>query len=104
VSTRRRKRSHQPAQAATATAPAREAQAPPALPEYNWRTFPVYFAFWLGAFIGLYAGILAQASDNTLVATVIFIVIAFFLGLGVSRLGVVWMMRHQWVKPRPRRR
>ena len=74
------------------------------MPEYKWRTFPVYFAFWLGAFIGLELGIVAGVSDNSNLQLILFIGVAMFLGFGLSRLVTVWVMRHNWVKPRPKKR
>ena len=80
--------------------------APPG-PIWKWRTFPVYFAFALGAFIGLYAGILGSALQDEgegwfLTAT--FIGVAIMLGLGFSRLSTRWLMDRNWIKPRSARK
>ena len=74
------------------------------MPEYHWRTFPVYFAFAVGGFIGLYVGIIVQATGNSMAATIAFVAFALMLGFGLSRLMVRFMVTHQWVKPRPRKR
>jgi hypothetical protein len=100
----RRAREHQVAQAAPSAAPGPGATPAPPLPEWKWKTFPVYFAFWLAALIFLELGIIAGASGNSTFTTVVSGVVALFLGFGVARLAVNWMMRHQWVKPRPKRR
>lgn len=107
MSTRRRTRKaasvHPPATVGvTAAAPA--AQARPPLPQYRWRQFPVYFALALGLFIGLELGLIAGWSDSTLLTTIFSSVIAVFLGFGIARLVVVWMMNHNWVRPRPKRK
>lgn len=62
---------------------------------WKWRTFPVYFAFALGAFIGLYLGLIASALDREgeqWLSTGIFIAIAIMLGLGLSRLTTKWLV------------
>jgi hypothetical protein len=91
-----------PGAAQTAT-PGPAATPKPPVPEFKWKTFPVYFAFWLGALIFLELGIIAGATGNSAFTTVISAVVALFLGFGVARLAVNWMMRHNWVKPRPKR-
>ena len=86
-----------------AAAPAQPGQpARPATPEYKWRTFPVYLAFWLGAFIGLELGIIAGVSDNSNLQLILFAGTAMFLGFGMSRLVSVWLMRKNWLKPKPK--
>lgn len=102
---RRRKRGSGGGGAAVATAPQPQAQpqpARPAIPQYKWRTFPVYFAFWLGALIFLELGIIAGATGDSTFTTVISVIVAMFLGFGVARLAVVFMMSRQWIKPRPK--
>ena len=36
------------------------AYVPVAMPAWKWKTFPVYFAFSMGGFIGLYVGVLVE--------------------------------------------
>lgn len=66
------------------------------LPQWNWRTFPVFFAFALGLFLGSYFGVLAgdiQArNDNPVLVWVIFITSALLLGLAFSRFTTRWML------------
>jgi hypothetical protein len=102
---RRQRRAQQQAatQANTAVpAPATEASRP-ALPQWKWKTFPVYLAFWLGALIFLELGIIAGATGGSTFSTVVSAVVALFLGFGVARLLTTWMRQHNWVKPRPKR-
>jgi hypothetical protein len=101
----RRAREQQAAapQGAPSAAPGPVAGVRPPVPEYKWKTFPVYFAFWLGALIFLQLGIIAAAVGGVFYVAVGAIV-AMFLGFGVARLVVNWMMRREWVKPRPKRR
>jgi hypothetical protein len=56
------------------------------------------------AFIGLELGIVAGVSDNSTLQLILFAVTAMFLGFGMSRLVSAWLMRKNWVKPRPKRR
>lgn len=81
---------------------------PPPLPVWHWRTFPVYFAFALGAFLGVYAGYLAGfiqgKSDAIAPAYVVFIASALLLGFGLSRFTSRFMVTRRWVKPRPKKR
>jgi hypothetical protein len=81
-------------------------RAPAATAPWNWRTFPVYFAFSLGLFIGVYLGFIAGVlnDSNGTVAVVVFIVAALFLGFGFSRLTTRFMINRRWVKPRAKRR
>jgi hypothetical protein len=80
------------------------APARPPLPEYRWRTFPVYFALFLGMFVGLELGLIAGWLESGLLTTFFSAVVAVFLGFGIARLVVFWMMNHNWVKPRPKRK
>ena len=92
-----------PAHAAT---PA-EGQRSAAMPTpWKWRTFPVFFAFALGLFIGVYAGFIAGVlkDENDTVSLVVFVIAALFLGFGFSRLTTRFMIERRWVKPRTRRR
>jgi hypothetical protein len=106
---RRQRRAREQAVTPTATgapsaAPGPVAAARPALPDWKWKTFPVYFAFWLGALIFLELGIIAGATGGSTFSTVVSAVVALFLGFGVARFVVTWMMSRNWVKPRPKRR
>lgn len=104
------------ARASAEPTPARDQESPPAqrpgfvpvpLPAWRWRTFPVYFAFAMGLFLGVYAGAIAgivNENGNNVPMLVVFLVAAIMLGLGLSRLTTRWMMSRNWIKPRPRKR
>ena len=77
--------------------------ASPALPEWNWRTMPVFIALSAGLFLGLLLGSGAVAGGST-VSTVIFLVVAGMLGISVSRMVMRLLMRRGIIKPQPRRR
>jgi hypothetical protein len=70
------------------------------MPKWDWRTFPVYFAFSLGGFIGLYMGLIAGSTANNTVSLVVFTVWAILLGFGFSRITSRWMMSHNWGRRR----
>jgi hypothetical protein len=79
----------------------------PTGPVWRWRTFPVYFAFSLGIFIGLYVGLLGswmQDEREGWFLTAAFIGVAIMLGLGFSRLSTRWLMDRNWIKPRTARK
>ncbi len=103
-----RRRTRKP-RAATATPgvssvpPAAPARINAALAPWHWRTFPVYFAFSLGGFVGLYLGMIAQAVNNTVLSLVVFILFASLLGFGLSRITTRVMITRNWVRPRPPR-
>jgi hypothetical protein len=85
------------AQAATAPVPK-----PLPLPEWKWRTFPVFFAFALGGFLGLYMGLWASLSDTGfLIASVVW---AVLLGAGFSRLSTRWILSRRWNRAQQRRK
>jgi hypothetical protein len=65
------------------------------MPRWQWRTFPVYFAFSLGGFLGLYMGLIASATSET-VQLVFFMVWAILLGFGFSRITSRWMISRNW--------
>ena len=92
----------QPTTASTATAEG--ANARPPLPEWKWKTFPVYFAFWAAALIFLELGIIAGDTGQSTFTTVVTVVVALFLGFGVARLTTTWLRQHDWVKARPKGR
>lgn len=77
---------------------------PPPMPEWKWKAFPVYFAFALGGFIGLYFGVIVQAANNPVLTTAVFIGFALLLGFGLSRISTRFLISRQWVKPRPRKK
>jgi len=108
--TKRRTRRERPARS-TAAAPAPAGPGPQQAaprPAWKWRTFPVYFAFSVALFIGVYAGFLAgyvQGNEgNGTFATVIFIVSALLLGFGLSRITTQFLISRNWIKPRPKKR
>ncbi|MGE0598890.1 MAG: hypothetical protein AB7J35_03580 [Dehalococcoidia bacterium] len=78
------------------TSPAAASQQAIPMPKWEWRTFPVYFAFSLGGFIGLYMGLVAGATSNNTVSLIVFTVWAILLGFGFSRITSRWMMSHNW--------
>ena len=102
-----RKRSRRPS--ASRPAPSTDATsasvyvAPP-MPGWKWKTFPVYFAFSIGGFIGLYFGVIVAGVDNSTFTTVVFIGFALLLGFGLSRISTRFLISRRWVKPRPRRK
>jgi hypothetical protein len=65
----------------------------------QWRTFPVYFAFALGAFIGLELGLLS-ANLPEFYALSISVGLAIMLGLGLSRLTTRWLLQRRLIKAR----
>ncbi|PFG74780.1 hypothetical protein A9A59_2021 [Tepidiforma thermophila] len=101
---RRRRRPHgSPATPGTAQpAPAAQAARPIPLPEWKWRTFPVFFAFALGGFLGLYMGLWASLNDTAfLLASVTW---AVLLGAGFSRLSTRWILSRRWTRAQRRKR
>lgn len=66
------------------------------MPKWHWRTFPVYFAFAVGGFIGLYTALLAEATSNSNVWLVVFGFWAVLLGFGFSRITSRWLIGHNW--------
>lgn len=66
------------------------------MPKWQWRTFPVYFAFAIGGFLGLYMGIIAGATNNGAVTAVFFGLWAVLLGFGLSRLTSTWLLSRGW--------
>ena len=77
------------------------------LPPWRWKTFPVYFAFSVGLFLGVYGGaigaITASGDDgNSAFFLIVSVLAAILLGFGLSRIVVRWMTQRNWVKPRRR--
>lgn len=79
----------------------------PPLPQWHWRTFPVFFAFSLAAFLGVYIGSFTGYSwgrNGNLVPTQIALAVtAVLLGFGVARLAVVGLMRIGIIRPQPKK-
>jgi len=70
------------------------------MPNWQWRTFPVYLAFAVGGFIGLYMGLISGATDNGAIYTFSFVFWALLLGFGFSRLTTRWILSRNWGKRR----
>lgn len=98
---RRRTRGHSGDGGEAAGKPA-PATTPPPLPEWNWRTMPVFIALSVGLFVGLYLGV--AVSGTGIVATIVFLVIAGMLGISVARYVMRLLMQRGIIKPQPRRR
>lgn len=77
---------------------------PVPMPDWKWKTFPVYFAFAMGGFIGMYTGVIAGAADNPNFFTFFAIFWAILLGVGFSRFTTRWIMSRQWAQKRARKR
>lgn len=95
---RRRRRRGRESGAAVATT---TGGSPPPLPEWRWRTMPVFTALAFGLFAGM---ILGPAITGTGIAgTVTFLIVAGMLGYAVSRLLTRLLMRRGVIRPRARR-
>ena len=75
-----------------------QAQHVATMPKWKWRTFPVYFAFAIGGFIGLYMGLIAGATDNGALTAVVFGIWAVLLGFGLSRFTSMWLLSRGWTR------
>lgn len=64
--------------------------------EWNWRTFPVFFAFAGGGFLSLLIGVVS----GSLGLTVVFAIFGGMLGFGLSRLGTRALVSRGIIKPR----
>jgi len=73
---------------------------PKPMPDWKWKTFPVFFALAIGGFIGLYMGIVVQAANNPKVSTFVFVAFALPLGFGFSKLSTRWVLSRRIVKLR----
>lgn len=106
MSTRtRKKRGGPPAQPAATGSQAVGGYQPTPMPVWRWRTFPVYMAFSVGGFFGLYMGLLAGATGGDSVFTMVaFVFWALLLGFGLSRLVSRWMLSRGWSRARTPRR
>jgi len=92
VSARKRRNRQPGAQAAAASAAVpggTSAGGKGAIAPWKWRTFPVFFAFALGGFVGLYMGIFSAESPGFFVFASAFW--AVILGLGFSRITTRWI-------------
>lgn len=96
-----RRRNRNRRESGAATTPATQA-AQAALPTWHWRTFPVFFAASVALFIGVWVGVIVGASDNETAYSVIFLVIALPLSLGMARIWSRFMIRRGWIKPKAR--
>jgi len=74
------------------------------MPAWKWKTFPVYFAFSMGGFIGLYVGVLVEWRNNLALTYGVFVAFALLLGFGLSRLTTRFLISRNFVKPRPARK
>ena len=83
-------------------AAAKQQPAAPPLPEWRWRTMPVFIALSFGLFVGLYLGMVATGTG--IAATVIFLIVAGMLGISVSRYVMRLLMQRGIIKPQTRRR
>ncbi len=99
---RRRRRIRRGAEGAGEDAAKQQQPAPPPLPEWRWRTMPVFIALSVGLFVGLYLGMLATGTG--IAATVIFVIVAGMLGLSASRYVMRLLMQRGIIKPQVRRR
>ncbi len=73
------------------------------MPDWKWKTFPVYFAFAVGGFLGMYTGVLGSANDGDYF-TFIAIFWAVLLGFGFSRFSTRWIVSRQWNRRQARNR
>ncbi len=100
-SRRRRRRIRGPVEGGGEAATKQQAPPPP-LPEWKWRTMPVFIALSAGLFVGLYLGMVATGTG--IAATVIFLIVAGMLGISVSRYVMRLLMQRGIIKPQARRR
>ncbi|MCZ2109262.1 MAG: hypothetical protein LC118_06820 [Dehalococcoidia bacterium] len=72
------------------------------LPVWRWRTFPVYFAFSLGAFLGVYLGFIAGYiqghDDKSTMGYVLFISVALLMGFAFARLTTRYLLTRRFAK------
>lgn len=103
MSTTRRRRKA-PAHGPGTTAPQATPTAQPVpLPPWKWRTFPVFFMFSLGGFLGLYMGVIAGAAESGAFFTVFSIIWAVMLGAAFSRLSTHWIVSRRWARRQAKR-
>ena len=64
---------------------------------------PVFVALSIGLFVGMMVGSVAGAGGS-LVATIVFLVVAGMMGISLSRVVMRWLMQRGIIKPQARRR
>ena len=79
--------------------PAVSSKSTPALPIWNWRTFPVIAAFGFGGFIGMIVG-----GETGIIATIGLFGFVGILGFSLSRLAIRFLMARGLIKPQPQKR
>ena len=79
--------------------PAVSSKSTPALPIWNWRTFPVIAAFGFGGFIGMIVG-----AATGIIATIGLFGFVGILGFSLSRLAIRFLMARGLIKPQPQKR
>ena len=79
--------------------PAVSSKSTPALPIWNWRTFPVIAAFGFGGFIGMIVG-----AETGIIATIGLFGFVGILGISLSRLAIRFLMARGLIKPQPQKR
>ena len=79
--------------------PAVSSKSTPALPIWNWRTFPVIAAFGFGGFIGMIVG-----AETGIIATIGLFGFVGILGFSLSRLAIRFLMARGLIKPQTQKR
>lgn len=80
------------------------APALPPLPQWRWRTLPVFAALTGGLLFGLWIGIIIGVSGNEVLAFWVPIAVAVPTGFAFSRIVRYWILKRGLVKPRPGKR
>lgn len=79
-----------------------EQRATSGLPVWRWRTFPVYFAFSLGAFLGVYLGFIAGYiqghDDQATMGYVLFIAVALLMGFAFARITTRYLLTRRFAR------
>jgi hypothetical protein len=82
--------------------PGVEQRARSGLPVWRWRTFPVYFAFSLGAFVGVYlgftAGYIQGHDDKSTMGYVLFIGVALLMGFAFARITTRYLLTRRFAR------
>ena len=79
--------------------PAVSSKSTPALPIWNWRTFPVIAAFGFGGFLGMIFGNIGDP-----IHTIALFIFVGILGFSLSRLAIRFLMARGLIKPQPQKR
>jgi len=79
--------------------PAILSKSTPALPIWNWRTFPVLAAFGFGGFLGMIFGNIGDP-----IHTIALFIFVGILGFSLSRLAIRFLMAKGLIKPQPQRK